>query len=302
MMVRRKIPDAPFTFADAAALGIRRHELDAMVANGEVRRVLTGVYQRADIPDTVENRALAAAKVVSPHAVITDRTAAWIHGVDTLEYHELEILPPLEVFVLRGHSRVTRRGCEGGRRDLAPRDICVIAGVKLTTPLRTALDLGCRLPRRDALAALDGFMRVCGVTREQMLAELPRYFRRRGVVQLRQLVPLADPRAESPGESWVRISIVDAGLPAPEPQCSVHDEYGEPVFRLDLAYPLSKVSIEYDGREYHQSLQRREHDRLRREWLEQRGWTVIVVCKDDFTPEALASWLGELRTGLRVRT
>jgi hypothetical protein len=143
---------------------------------------------------------------------------------------------------------------------------------------------------------------VCGVTREQMLAELPRYFRRRGVVQLRQLVPLADPRAESPGESWVRISIVDAGLPAPEPQCSVHDEYGEPVFRLDLAYPLSKVSIEYDGREYHQSLQRREHDRLRREWLEQRGWTVIVVCKDDFTPEALASWLGELRTGLRVRT
>ena len=299
MMLPPEIPTTPFTWADAKRLGLSRHRLEDLVAGRQVRKVLRGVYQRADLPDTILTRARAAALVISPFAVVTDRTASWLLGVDTFEHHELEILPPLETFVLRGRNRVTRQGCKGGVRDLAPRDICVIGGVNVTTPLRTALDLGCKLSRRDALAALDGFMRACGVTREEMLAELPRYFRRRGVVQLRQLVPLADPRAESPGESWTRISIIDAGLPAPQPQYWVC-ERGLKVFRVDLAYPLSRVCVEYDGRRFHEGDEQEEYDRLRRKWLRQHGWTVIVVDKDSFTPEALAAWLDELRSALRL--
>ena len=167
------------------------------------------------------------------------------------------------------------------------------------SPAQRASEASCRCSRRDALAALDGFMRLHGITRREMEAELPRYFRRRGVVQLRQLVPLADPRAESPGESWTRLSIVDAGLPAPEPQHWVN-ERGRPIFRVDLAYPRSRVVVEYDGREFHDSPERREHDRKRREWLKARGWKVIVVDKDSFAPEALSAWLDELRVALRL--
>lgn len=299
MMLPMSMPTTPFTWSQMKKRGLARRRLDEFVANGHVRRALTGVYLRSDVPDSQQIRAAAAALVISPHAVVCDRTAAWLLGVDTFAYRELEILPPLETFVLRGRRRTNRPQCSGGSRDLMPGDICFIEHLAVTTPLRTALDLGCKLSRRDALAALDGFMRMYGITREQFEAELPRYFRRRGVLQLRQLVPLADPRAESSGESWTRLAVVDAGLPVPEPQYWVC-EGGRQVFRVDLAYPLSRVAVEYDGREFHESSEQREHDRKRREWLAARGWTVIVVDKDSFSPAALAAWLHELRVALRL--
>lgn len=292
-----EFPDQPFTCSDAKRLGISRYRLDAALANREVRRVLTGVFVRADVPDTNGLRARAAALVISPYAVACDRTAAWLHGIDVMDYRELEILPPLETYVLRGHRRTSRPECRGGSRDLRPEDICVVGGVRATTPLRTALDLGCTLSRRRALAALDAFMRFHGITLADMRRLLPRYFRRRGVVQLRQLVPIADGRAESSGESWTRLEILDACLPPPELQYWVLVG-GRPTYRLDLAYPRARVAVEYDGREFHEGDAQREADEKRRQWLRDHGWTVIVVDKDSFTPEALAAWLGELRSAL----
>ena len=203
-----------------------------------------------------------------------------VHGVDAFDVRELEILPPLEMWVLRDHSRIRRKGCVGGERDLAPGDVMQIEGLRLTTPCRTALDLGCRLPPRQAMAALDAFTRLHNITREELKAELPRYRRRRGVVQLRQLVSLADPRLESAGESWTRLCIIDEGPPPPEPQYWVEWE-GRRV-RLDLAYPRHKIMIEYDGIEYHGSSAQKVHDEARRKWLRRQGWKVIVVRKDSF--------------------
>ena len=48
-------------------------------------------------------------------------------------------------------------------------------------------------------------------------AEIGRFRGFRGVVQLRCLAPLGDGRAESPGESALRLHWYDAGLPTPEP-------------------------------------------------------------------------------------
>jgi hypothetical protein len=299
MMVAPQIPAGPFTFGQARKLGISRHRLDRMVAEREVIRVLNGVYQSARLPDTLQNRLAALALVVKPFAVVTDRTAAWLWGVDTFEFRELEILPPIEVFVLSGHHRVTRSGCRGGERDLARHDYVLIDGVLVTTPLRTALDLGCRLGRRAALAALDAFMRICGVSLEEMYRELVRFAGRRGVVQLRELIPLADPDAESPGESWTRMEIIDAGIPAPKLQFWVK-ENGRDVFRLDMSWPAHRVCVEYDGREFHEGEDRESYDAARRKWLRDRGWTVIVVTKDDFKGEALDAWLLELREALRL--
>lgn len=300
MFVPPPLADAPFTWAQAKALGVTRAHLERLLDTRQVVRVLRGVYRPADVPDTIENRARAAALVAGPFAVLCDRTAAWLHGVDTFEFRELEILPPLETVRLRGCGRIRRPECVGGERDLLPQDVETVAGVQVTTPVRTALDLGCGLPRRDALAALDSYMRLCGVERKQLYVTLPRYFRRRGVVQLRQLLPLADARSESPGESWTRMEIIDAGLPVPELQWWVYDANGRPLWRLDMAYPNSRVAVEYDGREFHDSDAKREHDRARRKWLRDRGWTVIVVTKDSFGLDALEAWIGELRRALRL--
>jgi hypothetical protein len=198
--------------------GFHRRGLRDALKSGVLRRVVTGVYVRADLPDSIELRAAAVTLVVSPRSVVCDRTAAWLHGVEVFGYGDLEVLPPVETCVLRGHSPTAREGVDGRTRDLRDEDVMELNGAKVTTPLRTALDLGCCLGRRQAVAALDGFMRLHGVTRADMLAALPRYGRRRGVAQLRELVPLADPRSESPCESWLRIEIHDAGLPIPNLQ------------------------------------------------------------------------------------
>lgn len=294
-----EFPDHPFTLAGAGRLGIRRHRVYLAVRDGVLRRVLRGVFVREDIPDSVQVRAQAASLVVGPSAVITDRTAAWIHGIDVFTYGEHDLLPPIESCVLRWSSRSRREGVDGRTRDLADEDVMIIEGIRVTTPLRTALDLGCHLHRKDALAALDQFMRLHGLSREALAAAAMRFFRRRGVVQLRQLIPLADHRAESPRESWTRLAIIDAGLPCPELQFWIEID-GVPTYRLDLAYPRLRVAIEYDGEEFHdRTPEQRRHDRERRAWLRRNGWTVVVVRKGDFSGPQLDRWIQELRRALQ---
>lgn len=157
------------------------------------------------------------------------------------------------------------------------------------------------MSRWDAFATLEQFMRICGVTMAEMQALLPRFRGRRGVVQLRELIPLTSPDSESRGESWGKIAIHDNGIAMPEQQYWV-EEHGEPVFRLDLAYPRHKIAVEYDGREFHDmSDEQRQADRERRAWLRDRGWHVIVLTKDSFRRGTLDAWLDELRAELAAR-
>ena len=292
---------AYFTSATAEALGLRRRQLASMVESGALRRPFRDVYVSAEVPDTIDTR-IAAVKLVLPkHAVLVDRTAAWVWGVDTLRHWELDLLPRLEVFVLRGHKRVTRSEAGGGTRDLADRDLAEVGGVLVTTPLRTALDLCCRLPRYGALAAADALAREYSLKSHQMQRELVRFRRRRGVVQARALVQLVDPRAESPGESFTRLAIVEAGLPVPEAQHWVEVD-GVRRYRLDLAYPRLRICIEYDGEEFHSTPERRAADERRRAWLRGQGWHVIVVKKGAFRGPEFDDWLRELRRVFAERT
>jgi hypothetical protein len=296
------LPDGPFTYRQARDLGWTRKRLRAALDDKLLRRVLRGVYVRSDLPDSIEVRVDALALVVSPHSVVCDRTAAWLHGVDVFGLGDQEILPPVETCVYRGRSRTQRSGVDGRTRDLLPQDVMVLGGIAVTTPLRTAMDLGCALGRHRALGTLDQFMRLHGVSHAAMYAEVPRFFRRRGVVQLRQLIPIADPRAESMRESWVRLDIHDAGLPVPELQVWV-DIDGVPTYRLDLAYPKQRVVVEYDGEEFHRrTKEQKERDRERRRWLTDHGWTVIVIDKDGTSGLAADAWLRELRASLRPKT
>jgi hypothetical protein len=288
----------PFTCRRALGHGVSRGRLAAALREGSLRRVLTDVYVASEAPDTVETRAEATALVLDAHAVLVDRTAAWLWGVDCLSVDESTGPPPrLEVFVLRGHKRVIRSQAGGGERDLAPRDVCRIGRVQVTTPLRTSLDLGCRLSRYEGLATMDAFAREHSVVSWVLQRELPRFRRRRGVVQVRQLVPLVDPRSESTGESFTRLAIIDAGLPVPVPQHWVGDG-GLRLYRLDLAYPRHRICVEYDGLEHHSAPYQRRHDQDRRRWLEAQGWTVIVVTREGFGPLARDRWLGQLRQAL----
>lgn len=295
------LPDRPFLYAEVPRLGLTRRKLRAAVAAGEVRHVFRAVYCDARLPDTTELRAAAICLLLDEHVVVTDRTASWIHGVDSFEPFGLDRQQPLEVVSTGPHDRTRRAGLLGGKRDLLADEVLVVNGVRVTTPLRTAADLACRRGRFAAMAVLDAFMRTHRLTTEDYQMMVRRFVGRRGVVQLRELVQYADPDCESHGESWTKLAIIDAGLPRPQPQVWV-DLPGIGRVRLDFAYRWAKVAVEYDGEEHHSSDADREHDRIRRKALRDAGWIVIVVRKGGFTGPSLDAWLAELRAVLADRT
>lgn len=271
--------DRPFTSAQARSLGVTRALLSRLLGRHLVREVVRGAYAVAQVRDTIELRASALRLVVADAAVVTDRTAAWLHGVDVLPRSAVHEPVPLDVFS-RAQSRLRRPGVRSGIRSLLDEDVTVVEGIEVTTPLRTALDLGRFMPRYDAIGALDAFLRL-GVPPQELASGVHRFKGDRGVVQLRELVPLADPRAESMPEGALRLHGRDAGLPDLEPQFWVCDEWGREVYRLDLAIPALRYGAEYHGERFHTGEENEASDEKRGEWLGQRDWELDVFWKDD---------------------
>jgi hypothetical protein len=272
--------DEPFTRRHAVDAGVDPRHLRHLVEDGLVRRVLRGVYAVTQAPDSVLFRAHALELVVPECAVVTDRTAAWLHGVPILERGAHLDAPPVSVCETVD-SRVRRPGVDGRRRQLLERDVMELHGLRVTTPLRTGLDLGRGLWRFDALSALDGVLHI-GVDYDELQVETLRFTGHRGVRQLRGLAPLADGRAESPGESALRLHWLDAGLPSPELQYRILDDRGHEIYRLDVPLPNVRYAAEYDGEEHHSSEEDLAHDEKRRDWIRrQRGWTIDAFRKDD---------------------
>lgn len=290
----------PFRLQDLPHLGLSRQRLRTLVRNGAVRRVIRGVYVPSALGDSIELRSRAVALMLPPGHVACDRTAAWLHGVEVYPYADHDGVPEIEMCRGPGHPASISRGVGGHRRTLVASEVTNLGDVPVTTPLRTAVDLACVLERRDAMAALDAFRRLHGVSRGALATLARRRFRgRRGIVQARFLIEHSDARAESPRESWTRIAIIDAGLPAPEPQVWITVE-GVPTYRIDLAYRRKRIAIEYDGYEDHQADEESIRATAeRREWLRAHGWNVIVVRNGDFTGARLDRWIGELARALR---
>lgn len=293
------LPAAPFCRHQIHALGVSQGTFRAWLGAGSIRRVFRSVYVASDVPDTLELRIACASLVLPRHTVIVERTAAWVHGINLHAPHERFVVPDLEVVSLRGHTSIRRPGIYGGSRDLQPQDIMEINGVTVTTPLRTALDLACLDGLLPAIAALDAFMRAFGITREEFERELPRFRRRRGVVQLRRAVPLATPLAESQAESWLRAALIQEGFELPEPQIEVRE--GGTVVRIDMGYRHLLIAIEYFGEEFH-GPDAEEHDQARIEWLSERGWFVLVIRKEDLRGERWRQTCGVLRDAVTERS
>ena len=103
---------------------------------------------------------------------------------------------------------------------------------------------GRRLPRYDALGALDAFLRSgCAAARAASGAS-HRFKGHRGVVQLRELVPLADPRAESHAGVGAAAALARRWAAAAD---AAGVGRGQAPARLDLGIPEIRYGAEYHG-------------------------------------------------------
>jgi hypothetical protein len=112
----------------------------------------------------------------------------------------------------------------------------MVRGRPATAPAWTAIEVARGLRRPRALATLDAALRSASCSRDELTRMLRLQSGRRGVVNVRELLPLASPLAESPMESEARLVMIDGGLPDPVLQYEVVDLEGN-VWRLDFAWP-----------------------------------------------------------------
>jgi hypothetical protein len=190
------------------------------------------------------------------------------------------VVPPVDMF-LPPRGRIRRRTARSGQRWLLPHEVEELGGVRVTTGLRTMCDLGLQLPRRQAFAAMCALLKVVDFTVGDIRRQADVRFRGyRWVRQLRALIPLIDPRFESPGECILALIWYDTpGLPPFEPQYAVPGPHG--AYRLDLAVPGLRYAAEYNGEEFHGEDQA-EADEARRSWLEETdAWRIGVFVAND---------------------
>ena len=175
------------------------------------------------------------------------------------------------------------RGIVAREQPLADDEAARVAGLPVTTLVRTAYDLGRYLPRRQAVARLDALMRATPFSTEDVLQLAERYPAARGIRRLRSVLHLVDGGAASPKETWLRLLLVDAGLPTLTTQIPVVDRY-HVLAMLDMGWPEFGVAVEYDG-DHHRS-DRRQYvkDQWRLRKLAELGWVTIRVIAED-TPK-----------------
>jgi len=285
----------PFTRQHAAAAGVHDKVLARLVRSGLLRRMLHGVYVASDLPDSITLRCRAARLVVPDDAFACDRTAAWIYtGARGLGPDEHLALPPVTFFRPSRLRALRSKQVRSGERAVAEGDLQELNGLRITTELRTALDLGRLQHTRDLrLWGMDNMLATGAFGVEELVEGVRRFKGERGVVLLRALAPLADGRSESFGESALRLRWYDAGLPRPDLQISLEVD-GIEVFRLDLGLPEWRYAAEYDGDQHH-SEDRAEEDERRRRQIERR-WRYRV---DVFRRESVFGRLQDAEVRLR---
>ncbi len=263
-------------FSRATALELTGRRAYRLVASGQVREVLRGVYVDAAATDTLELRCRAAGLVLPPDAVLCRGTVAWLLGVGDVRLPGDRGAPPVECVLPAGRTPVRRPGLRCYAAPLVAADVVEIDGLLRTTDLRTALDLARWCPRPMALAALDAMAGLGLLDLERAQDELGRFPGHRGVQQARELLALVEPLTESFGESWLRLRVHDAGFPPPTAQVPVTDVHGVLVYRLDLGFEKRRKGLEYDGDEHHASSAQQLADAARRDRLRHEfGWDVV---------------------------
>jgi hypothetical protein len=248
--------------------------------------MLKGVYAPMQAPEGLMLRAQALQLVVPEGCVVVDWTAAWLYTGLLLPGDHLEV-PPVSLFRHAGKGRLRNELCASGERTFIPKDLITVEGMVVTTPIRTAWDLGRLFHPVVAIGGMDGLLRTKAFTPEELIAGVERFRRQRGVVRLRFLAPMADGRSESMGESALRFRWAECeDLPQPEPQVPIFGDDGQVRYWLDLGVEAIRFAAEYDGQAFHSSDADRAHDAARREWIrENRAWVIKPVRKNNLFGE-----------------
>jgi hypothetical protein len=259
----------PFIGTEALASGaLSRHQLRT-----RYRAVFPNVYVPKDAQLSLERRIWAAWLWSRRTATIVGASAAALHGAKWI---------PDDVPVELNHANTRPpRGVLIRRDALLDDETQLMDGRVVTTPERTAFDIGRRGAIRSAVVRLDALARATGFKVDDVLRIANRHSHAPGLRRLEAALELVDPGSQSPRESYLRLLLIDAGLPRPQTQIPVLGGDGIPVAHIDLGWAEYLVGVEYEGDQHQTDRRRYVHDIQRLETLERMGWIIVRVVAED---------------------
>jgi hypothetical protein len=257
-----------FMGSEAVASGdVTRHELQRWY-----RSVYPGVYAPMRHNLSLRDRTVGAWLWSRRGAVIAGIAASALHGAQWID-------DDVPIELIWSNTRPPL-GLVAREATVADDEITRVAGLPVTTLARTAYDLGRHLPRGQALARLDALMRATPFSSEDVLLLAKRHAGARGIRRLKAVLPLVDGGAASPKETWLRLQLIDGGLPVPTTQIPVVDRY-RTVAMLDMGWEELKVAGEYDGDHHRSDRSQYVRDQWRLRKLAELGWLIIRVIAED---------------------
>ena len=265
--------------ADLAAAGLGRRAIERRLAEGRLRRLHRGVFLVGPLAGP-RTREMAAVLAVGHDAAISHRSAGALW----------EILPsagePVHVTTTRGHPR-HRPGIRVHRtRSL---QVSLNAGLPVTTPLRTLLDLAATTSARELERAVEEAQVRRLVTRDD-LEQLPGSHR--------------DEPSLTRSEAERRLLALVRAARLPRPHTNVRVGGHE----VDFLWPEQRLIVEVDGFAFHHTRAAFERDRARDRALQAGGYLVVRVTWRQLVDEpeavvaALAAALAQRRSASSVTT
>jgi hypothetical protein len=239
----------------------------------ELRRFHAAVYPRVWVPRGVEltvgQRAKAAWLWSGRSGVLAGLSASAVLGAKWIDADS-----PVE---LVHTNRRPPPGIAVHTDQLSSGETLIARALPVTTPARTAFDLGRRLPLLDGVQRIDALMNATDVKVVAVEDVIARHPGVRGLRRLRETLTFVDGGAESPYESLTRMRLVQAGFPRPETQIEVRDEYGQVFARIDMGWRDYLVGVDFEGAHHWTDPRQRNWDVERYARLPELGWLDIRV-------------------------
>ena len=271
-----------FIGSEAFAAGtVSKYDLRA-----RYRRVLPDVYIAKGAPLSLRDRTVAAWLWSRRRGVISGVAASALHGARWVDDDA--------VIELNWPGRKSPPGVTARNETLLDAEISSRAGVSVTSIPRTAFDLARRGPAGQAVERLDALAAVTNFAVQDVLDIAANHPHVKGLQRVRGLLEQVDAGAQSPRETWLRLLLIEAGLPRPETQIPVPRLDGYSHYFLDMGWRDVMVAVEYDGEQHRVDRNIYRDDLARSEYIAHVGWRRIRVIaghrKTDIVRRVRQAW------------
>lgn len=258
--------------------GVPPHQVDSRVRNRTLRKLYAGVYAFGHDCLTPRARQRAAVMAGGPHAVLSHRSAASALG----------LLPPSrKLEVIRSSSPDPHRpppehasksihpGLKIHRtRSLHPGEIVTRHGIRMTSPVRTMINLAeTETPKTLDMAVRRGVDHGC-LDLASLTRALDKSRGRKGITKLRKVVEQWMP-ASLMSKSGLEVEVAEICREQGTPPPIINDFVCG--YEVDIQFEGSKILIEADGGAFHRSRADRHRDYKKMLDLLSAGYTVLRV-------------------------